>query len=68
MVGSIFTTIGEVVTEYVKAISQMFESLVAIFYDGETKTLTLFGTLFLIAVGIGIVVWGFNLVRNLINL
>lgn len=68
MVGSIFTTIGEVVTEYVKSISKMFESLVAIFYDGETKALTLFGTLFLIAVGIGIVAWGFNLVRSLINL
>lgn len=68
MVGSIFTTIGEVVTEYVKAISEMFNSLVVIFYDSEGKTLTLFGTLFLIAVGIGIVVWGFNLVRNLINL
>ena len=68
MVGSIFTTIGEVITKYVGAIADMFESLVAIFYNSETSTLTLFGTLFLIAVGIGIVAWGFNLVRNLINL
>lgn len=68
MVGSIFDTITEVLTEYIGAISGMFESLVAIFYNSETNTLTLFGTLFLIAVGIGIVVWGFNLVRNLINL
>lgn len=68
MVGSIFNTIGEVITDYVAAIGDMFEALVAIFYNSETSTLTLFGTLFLIAVGIGIVVWGFNLVRNLINL
>lgn len=68
MVGSIFETIGEVITSYVDAITDMFESLVAIFYNTETSTLTLFGTLFLIAVGIGIVAWGFNLVRNLINL
>lgn len=68
MVGSIFDTIGEVLTEYVSVISGMFESLVKIFYNSETNTLTLFGTLFLIAVGIGIVAWGFNLVRNLINL
>ena len=67
MVTSIFNTIGEVITEYVGAISEMFESLVAIFYNSETSTLTLFGTLFLIAVGIGVVVWGFNMVRNLIR-
>lgn len=67
MVGTIFTTIGDVIAGYIDAISQMFESLVAIFYT-EGTGLTLIGTLLLLAVGIGIVVWGFNMVVNLINL
>lgn len=67
MVADIFSTIGDVIAGYVDAISQMFESLVAIFYQADTG-LTLIGTLLLLAVGIGIVIWGFNMVVNLINL
>lgn len=67
MVSEIFTTIGEVITSYVGAISNMFSGLIAIFYV-EGTGLTLIGTLLLLAVGIGIVVWGFNMVVNLINL
>lgn len=67
MVADIFTTIGDVIAGYVQAISQMFNSLIAIFYQAEGG-LTLIGTLLLLAVGIGIVVWGFNMVVNLINL
>lgn len=67
MVGDIFTTIGEVIAGYIEAISSMFNSLIAIFYSAEGG-LTLIGTLLLLAVGIGIVVWGFNMVVNLINL
>ena len=67
MVAKIFETIGEVIAGYVDAISDMFTSLISIFYVQETG-LTLIGTLLLLAVGIGIVVWGFNMVVNLINL
>ena len=67
MVGHIFDTIGEVLTEYVTAISGVFQNLINIFYSAESG-LTLMGTLLLIGVGIGIVVWAFNLVRNLISL
>lgn len=68
MVNEIFGTITGVIDNYIGSISSMFEDLIAIFYNSETSTLTLFGTLFLIAAGIGIVAWGFNLVRNLISL
>lgn len=68
MIGQIFDTIGSVITEYSTTILGLFDGLVGIFYDKETSTMTLFGTLFLIAVGIGIVVWGFNLMRSLIDL
>ena len=67
MVGSVFTTIGEVITGYLGAISNMFNSVVALFYNAETG-LTLLGTLLLIGFGICIVVWGVNLVRGLIRL
>lgn len=67
MVADIFKTIGDVIAGYVDAISDMFTSLIAIFYVDGTG-LTLIGTLLLLAVGIGIVVWGFNMVVNLINL
>lgn len=67
MVADIFKTIGDVIAGYVDAISDMFTSLIAIFYV-EGTGLTLIGTLLLLAVGIGIVVWGFNMVVNLINL
>lgn len=67
MVGHIFETIGQVLSEYVTAISGVFQNLINIFYNAETG-LTLMGTLLLIGVGIGIVVWAFNLVRNLISL
>lgn len=68
MVTSIFQTIGEVVTQYAGTIADVFENLIAIFYNTETQTMTLFGTLFLIAVGVSIVVWAFNLIRNLVRL
>lgn len=68
MVASIFQTIGEVITQYVTSISSMFNSLVTIFYNSTDNQLTLLGTLLLIGVGVGIVVWGFNLIKNLIRL
>lgn len=67
MVGHIFETIGQVLTEYVTAISGVFQNIISIFYNAETG-LTLLGTLVLIGFGIGVVVWAFNLVRNLISL
>lgn len=67
MVGEIFTTIGEVLTSYVQSISSVFQNIINIFYNSESG-LTLLGTLVLIGVGIGIVVWAFNLVRGLMSL
>lgn len=67
MVGSIFEALGDVISGYVGSISSMFSSLIAIFYVEDTG-LTLIGTLLLLAVGIGVVIWGFNMIVNLINL
>lgn len=66
MVGAIFDVIAEVLTEYVSAITNVFEGVINIFYQSDTG-LTLMGTLLLIGIGVGIVVWAFNLVKGLIR-
>lgn len=72
MVGNIFETIGEVVTEYVSVVTSMFGGIIDVFYttgaEGGAGSLTLLGTLLLIGIGIGIVKWGFNLVYRLVRL
>jgi hypothetical protein len=68
MIAEIFDTILDVVTEYVTILQNLFEGLVEIFYDDFTTSLTLLGTLALIAVGVGIVAWAFGLVKSLFRM
>jgi hypothetical protein len=68
MISEIFETILEVVTEYTTILQNLFEGLVDIFYDDATTSLTLLGTLALIAVGVGIVAWAFGLVKSLFRM
>jgi len=68
MIAKIFDTILEVVTEYTVILQNLFEGLVDIFYDDATTSLTLLGTLALIAVGVGIVAWAFGLVKSLFRM
>ena len=68
MIAEIFDTIVAVVTEYIAVLQNLFEGLVEIFYDNATTSLTLLGTLALIAVGVGIVAWAFGLVKSLFRM
>jgi hypothetical protein len=68
MITTIFETIQDVVDSYVDVLQNIFEGLVAIFYDDATTSLTLLGTLALIAVGVGIVAWAFGLVKSLFRM
>ena len=68
MIAEIFETIVDVVTEYTSVLQNLFEGLVEIFYDDATTSLTLLGTLALIAVGVGIVAWAFGLVKSLFRM
>lgn len=68
MIAEIFDTIVAVVTEYIEVLQGLFEGLVEIFYDSATTSLTLLGTLALIAVGVGIVAWAFGLVKSLFRM
>ena len=68
MIAEIFDTIVDVVTEYITVLQGLFEGLVEIFYDSTNTSLTLLGTLALIAVGVGIVAWAFGLVKSLFRM
>jgi hypothetical protein len=68
MIVEIFDTILDVVEAYTDILLSVFEGLVGIFYDGTTTSLTLLGTLALIAVGVGIVAWAFGLVKSLFRM
>lgn len=71
MIGEIFETIGDVITNFAGVLGNGFQSLLAIFWDSTANSgagaLTLVGTLSLIGLGIGVVYWAFRLVRSLIH-
>ena len=70
-VSGIFTTLGLIVTQFVTLMTSIFSSVVDIFYTpgaGEVPgELTIVGVLLLISLGSGLVIWGFNFIRNLIK-
>jgi hypothetical protein len=68
MVADIFETIADVVSSYITVLTASFEGLVEIFYNSTTDSITLLGTLALIAVGVGIATFAFNLVKGLFKM
>lgn len=68
MLGEIFETVGEVISSYITVLTASFEGLVEIFYNSTTESITLLGTLALIAVGVGIATFAFNLVKGLFKM
>ena len=71
MVESIFTALGSIVEQFVTLIVSIFSNVVDVFYTpavGEgAGSLTIVGILLLISLGSGLVIWGFNFIRNLIK-
>lgn len=67
MITAIFEAIGTTVTQYVGILTSMFSSLVNIFYDASTG-LTILGVLMVFTFGVGVVKFGFNLIRSLLNI
>ena len=70
MVDEIFTTIGSAVTGFSSALANALQGVGEMFYSTTegAEGLTLVGTLAVIALAGGLVVWGFNIVRNLIKI
>lgn len=71
MITELFKQLSEIVTAFVKVITDLFGSVVGIFYtagQGEQPgSLTVVGTLSLIALGTGLVIWAFYFIKRLIT-
>lgn len=66
LITEIFEVIGGAVTNFATTLSSAVTSITSMFYD-PTNGMTFLGTLLLIAAGVGIVYWGFRLIRGLIR-
>lgn len=66
IITSIFTGGSAVVTGFLDLLSDAVTGIGAMFYVAETG-LTLLGSLSVIALGVGVVYWAFNLIRGLIS-
>lgn len=69
MIADLFAKVGEIVTGAATVIADLFPAVVEIFYDSsvEGTGLTIIGTLALIGVGFGLVMWAFNFILKLIK-
>lgn len=67
MVADIFTEIASAITQMTAAVTSAVTGVVPLFYDATAGNMTFLGVLLLIAVGIGIVYWAFNLIRGLVR-
>ena len=68
MVTNIFATITEIVTGVLDAMIAIFTSIADVFYDSVGAKLTIIGIFALLAFGVGLAKWGFNLVLKLIKM
>lgn len=66
IVTEIFEVIGSVVTQFANTLGSAITSITSMFYNAETG-MTFLGVLLLIAAGVGLVYWGFRLIRGLIK-
>ena len=67
MVEQIFSTIGDVITGFMANLGDAVNGVTSLIYNNTSGTLTTFGVLLLLASGVGICYWLFNMVRRLIH-
>lgn len=71
MVQTLFETISSAITSMINALTSAISGVTALFYvepnGSEAGHMTFLGVLLLIAVGVGIVYWAFNLIRGLVR-
>lgn len=66
MVAQIFSEISAAITAMLSALTSAITGVTSLFYD-STNGVTFLGVLLLIAVGVGIVYWAFNLIKGLVR-
>lgn len=71
MVSAIFTEIGSIVTAFVTLLGNVFTGVAGLIYTpgsgSDPGSLTVLGTLLLISLATGLVIWGFYFIRSLIR-
>lgn len=71
MVSAIFQAIGDIITEFVTVLGSLFSGVAGLIYTpgsgSDPGQLTVLGTLMLIALSTGLVLWGFYFIRSLIR-
>lgn len=69
MISSIFGAVGEAITAFSTAVGSSISAVTSMFITNSegTYTLTMLGTLLLIAVGAGLVFWAFRLIKGLVR-
>ena len=73
MITNIFETLGDIVSGFSDLLVSLFENVVKIFWTAPSGTettgsLTVVGVLALVAMGCGLVIWGFKFLRSLIRI
>jgi len=67
MISAMFTEVGAAITAFSTALGNGITSVIAMFYD-STNGITPLGSLLLIGVGVGLVYFGWRLIKGLISL
>lgn len=68
MTTAIFTTLKNIVPEFVDFLKQVLTTLLSIFYDKTDAVMTDFGVVFLIGVVASLVFWGLGWVSRLLKM
>lgn len=72
MISAIFDGLVTIVTAFVTLLVSLFTQVASVFYTpgtgSDTGQLTLVGTLMLISIGTGLVMWGIYFIRSLIRI
>lgn len=63
----IFNSVGSAITAFSGSLASGLTSITSMFYNAEGGTLTFLGVLLTIAMGCGVVYWGFKLIKSLIK-
>ena len=67
IITAIFNSVGSAITAFSGSLSSAVTSISGMFYTAETGALTFLGVLLTIAMGVGVVYWGFKLIKSLIK-
>lgn len=69
MISTIFGAIGDVITAFITDLTSAFSGVATLFVteSSGTYTLTFLGTLMICAIGAGIIIWAFSMIRAVVR-